>query len=63
MKRVRITDTGRAIMRRLSAARLHGLQKFTDSLNETERDRLAAALSTLLERADVAACRPEGLQS
>ena len=61
MKRVRPTDAGRAVIRRLNAARLSGLEEFTEKLTEAERRKLAAALSKLLERADVAACRPEGL--
>ena len=61
MKRVHVTDAGRAVIRRLNAARLAGLQQFTDSLTDAERRKLAAALSTLLQRADVAACRPEDL--
>ena len=60
MKRVRATDAARAVIRRLNAARLHGLQEFARGLTDTERGRFAAALSTLLERPDVAACRPEG---
>ena len=61
MKRVRLTDEGAAVTRRLNAARLNGLEKFAATLNEPERDLLAAALSKLLEREEVAACRPEGL--
>jgi DNA-binding MarR family transcriptional regulator len=60
MKRVQATDAARAAIRRLNAARLEGLQKFSSTLTETERDRFAAALGTLLERPDIAACRPEG---
>jgi DNA-binding MarR family transcriptional regulator len=61
MKRVSLTDPGRAVIRRLNAARLSGLEQFTQTLNEAERRKLAAALTKLLERDDVAACRPEGL--
>lgn len=60
MKRVQATEAGRAAVRQLNAARLQGLREFVQSLTETERGRFGAALSTLLERADVAACRPEG---
>jgi DNA-binding MarR family transcriptional regulator len=60
MKRVRLTDAGRSASRRLNAARLNGLQRFTETLTETERSELAAALEKLLQREDVAACRPEG---
>lgn len=59
MKRLTITDVGRAVTRRLNAARLIGLTQFIESLNETERHAVAHALSTLLERDAVAACRPE----
>lgn len=59
MKRVQLTDTGRSLISTLNAARLSGLQQFTETLTALERDRLAAALSALLEREDVAACRPE----
>ncbi|MEA2161159.1 MAG: hypothetical protein QOD66_3539 [Solirubrobacteraceae bacterium] len=61
MKRVGLTDIGRAVIRRLGAARLNGLQQFAQTLTDVERRKLAAALSKLLERDDVAACRPEGL--
>jgi DNA-binding MarR family transcriptional regulator len=59
MKRLSLTDDGRAVIRRLNAARLSGLQKFTETLTDRERDLLQAALSELLERPEVAACRPE----
>jgi DNA-binding MarR family transcriptional regulator len=59
MKRVQVTEAGRSVIRKLNAARLAGLQQFTDSLTDAERRKLAAALSKLLLRADVAACRPE----
>jgi DNA-binding MarR family transcriptional regulator len=61
MKRIRTTDAGRAVVRRLNAARLSGLEQFGKTLTPHERRRLAGALATLLERPDVAACRPEGL--
>lgn len=59
MKRVSLTDQGRAVIRRLNAARLSGLESFTETLTDPERENLAAALSQLLEREDLAACRPE----
>jgi len=62
MKRVRLTPAGRTVIGRLNAARLNGLQEFISTLTDAERSRLAALLSELLERADVAACRPEGLK-
>jgi hypothetical protein len=61
MKRVCLTDGGRTVIRRLNAARLSGLEQFTKTLTTPERRSLASALSRLLEREDVAACRPEGL--
>ncbi|MBV8952534.1 MAG: MarR family transcriptional regulator [Solirubrobacterales bacterium] len=60
MKRVTLTDPGRAVIRRLNAARLNGLEQFTQTLTDSERRKLSGALSKLLERDDVAACRPEG---
>jgi DNA-binding MarR family transcriptional regulator len=62
MKRVRLTDDGRLVIRRLNAARLSGLREFTDGLSDGERRKLAAALGKLLEREEIAACRPEGLE-
>jgi DNA-binding MarR family transcriptional regulator len=61
MKRVCLTDGGRTAIRRLNAARLHGLQQFTHTLTASERRSLANALSKLLDRDDIAACRPETL--
>jgi DNA-binding MarR family transcriptional regulator len=63
MKRVQLTEDGRAVIRRLNAARLNGLEKFTQTLTDAERRALSAALSKLLERDDVASCRPEGPDS
>jgi DNA-binding MarR family transcriptional regulator len=60
MKRVCLTDGGREVIRRLNAARLSGLEQFTTSLTTAERRSLASALSELLERDAVAACRPAG---
>ena len=59
MKRVCLTEDGRTVIRRLNAARLSGLEQFTQTLAPAERLLLAQALGELLERADVAACRPE----
>jgi DNA-binding MarR family transcriptional regulator len=61
MKRVSLTDNGRAVIRRLNAARLTGLEQFAQNLTDSERAGLSNALSLLLERPDVAACRLEGL--
>jgi DNA-binding MarR family transcriptional regulator len=60
MKRVRLTDAGGAVIRRLNAARLSGFESFATTLTHTEREQLAKALATLLEqRPDMADCRPE----
>jgi DNA-binding MarR family transcriptional regulator len=59
MRRVCLTDDGRTVIRRINAARLNRLDQFTQSLTETERHSLAQALAHLLERNDIAACRPE----
>jgi DNA-binding MarR family transcriptional regulator len=61
MKRVSPTEAGRAVIRRLNAARLTGLEKFVQTLADGERARLADALAALLERPEVAVCRPEGV--
>jgi DNA-binding MarR family transcriptional regulator len=61
MKRVSPTEDGRAVTRRLNAARLSGLQEFVDKLSESERDSLQTAVAKLLERPEIAACRPEDL--
>ena len=59
MKRVCLTDGGRTVIARLNAARLSGLERFAETLSPDERRDLAQALRHLLEREDVAACRPE----
>jgi DNA-binding MarR family transcriptional regulator len=47
IRRVRITDAGREIVRRLDEARLVGLEQFALSLSPEQRHRLAAALADL----------------
>jgi DNA-binding MarR family transcriptional regulator len=59
MKRVCLTEGGRTVIRRVNAARLNRLAQFTETLTPEERRPLAHALALLLERDDVAACRPE----
>ena len=59
MKRVCLTEGGRTVIRRLGAARLSGLSLFTQTLTADERRALAPALNELLERDEIAACRPE----
>jgi DNA-binding MarR family transcriptional regulator len=63
MKRIHLTASGRSVIRQLNAARLTGLESFTTTLTRAERRALAKALSKLLEREDVAACRLEGTGS
>jgi DNA-binding MarR family transcriptional regulator len=59
MKRVCLTEGGRTVIRRLNAARLNGLEQFVKTLTPAERGSLAPALTKLLEREALAACRPE----
>lgn len=59
MKRISLTQGGRAVIRQVNAARMSGLEQFTHTLTEDERRPLAAALAELLARDDVAACRPD----
>ncbi len=59
MKRVELTERGGSALRRMSAARLSGLRDFMSSLTEDERRVVAAALTQLLKRSEIAACRPE----
>ena len=61
MKRISLTEHGRAVIRKLNAARLSGLEQFTQTLSDDERRALAGALAQLLQRPDVAVCRPEGI--
>ena len=61
MKRVALTDGGRTAIRRLNAARLSGLEQFATNLTTNEKASLSGALNQLLERDDIAGCRPEGL--
>jgi DNA-binding MarR family transcriptional regulator len=58
IKRISLTPAGRAIILRVSAARLSALQSFAETLSAAEREQLSAALSLLLSRPEVAACRP-----
>jgi DNA-binding MarR family transcriptional regulator len=63
MKRISATDAGLAVSRRLNSARLVALRQFAGTLTETEREHLVPALQALLERPEIAACRPEGTAS
>jgi DNA-binding MarR family transcriptional regulator len=58
MKRVRVTESARAVIRSINAARLSGLEQFALGLTDAERRALADALDELLKRPEVAACRP-----
>jgi DNA-binding MarR family transcriptional regulator len=49
MKRLRLTDEGRAVLRTVNSARLAGLEAFTGRLPEDQREALAAALTPVLE--------------
>jgi DNA-binding MarR family transcriptional regulator len=57
LKRVGLTESGRAALRRLGAARLSGLEEFIATLSDTERATLDHTLTTLLQRPEIAACR------
>lgn len=59
MKRVSLTPEGRRVIRTVNEARLNGLEQFTTTLNPDERRILGGALTKLLQREDVAVCRPE----
>lgn len=59
LKRVCLTESGRAALRRLGAARLSGLEEFVGTLSGPERGALYHTLTTLLQRPEIAACRYE----
>ena len=58
-KVVAITSDGSAIVARLSAARLAGIQQFIESLTTQEQEDLAHALAPIVAREEVAACIPK----
>jgi DNA-binding MarR family transcriptional regulator len=59
MKRVGLTDAGRAVPQALNDLRLSALQELMSSLVDEEADALARALGLILERRDdIAAYRP-----
>jgi DNA-binding MarR family transcriptional regulator len=59
MKRVGLTDAGRAVPQALNDARLSALQELMSSLVDDEADALAYALGLILQRRDdIAAYRP-----
>jgi DNA-binding MarR family transcriptional regulator len=47
MKRLRITDAGRDVVRQINNARLAGLEEYTGALTDEQRAGLMAALRTL----------------
>lgn len=57
LKRISLTESGHAALRRLGAARLSGLEAFVGTLSGPERSALAHTLTTLLTRPEIAACR------
>jgi DNA-binding MarR family transcriptional regulator len=60
MKRVRLTDSGRAVPRALNEARLSALEGLMGSLDDDEAVALGGALALILERRpEIAAYRPE----
>jgi DNA-binding MarR family transcriptional regulator len=61
MKRVRITDEGRELLRRLNEMRVALLEQFVETIPETERRQLLDVLSPIVEREEVAAYRLQGL--
>ena len=54
VKRVRLTDSGRQVVQRLTTARLQGLEEFATSLSDDQRAVLMAALADLPHRKDSA---------
>jgi DNA-binding MarR family transcriptional regulator len=61
VRRVRLTDGGRAVPRALNEARLSALQELLGSLGEEEAAALEYALGLILERhEEIAAYRPTG---
>jgi DNA-binding MarR family transcriptional regulator len=59
MKRVRLTDAGRAAPLALNEARLSALHELMDSLDDEQADALARALELILgRREEIAAYRP-----
>jgi DNA-binding MarR family transcriptional regulator len=59
MKRIRLTDTGRAVPRALNEARLSTLHELISSFEDEEAAALGSALALILaRRAEIAAYRP-----
>jgi DNA-binding MarR family transcriptional regulator len=59
MKRIRLTDAGRAVTSTLNEARLIGMQEFLTSLSDEEAQALGRALELIFaDRPEMAALRP-----
>jgi DNA-binding MarR family transcriptional regulator len=59
MKRIALTDSGRAVTSTVNESRLRGLREFLTSLDDSETDALARALELILaSREEIAALRP-----
>jgi len=52
IKRLALTDDGRAALARLTEARLVGLRRFVETLGDAEREALSAALETVFAQWD-----------
>ncbi|MFL5816862.1 MAG: MarR family winged helix-turn-helix transcriptional regulator [Conexibacter sp.] len=52
IKRLALTEDGRAALARLTEARLTGLRRFADTLGDAERDALANALEAVFAQWD-----------
>ncbi len=60
MKRLRLTDSGRAITSSLNETRLATMQEFLTSLSDEEAEALTRALDLILEnRGEIADLRPQ----
>jgi DNA-binding MarR family transcriptional regulator len=54
IKRVRLTDDGREVVKRMSTARLQGLEAYAATLSDEQRAALLAALADLPHKKDTA---------
>lgn len=50
VKRINLTDAGQSLVERFSATRREGLRGFAETLTDTERERLIAALQPIMIR-------------
>lgn len=58
-KRLRVAPAGRALAERIRAARISALRSFVAGLPSAEAAALEAALTPIVARADISACRPK----